>query len=452
MDTAVIDERELFKQFQESTLQQFQKFVKDYDDFIAPSLRARGYKLKNRTSRTVIFTFGEVEFYRNRWYKNGQCKIPVDEKLGLEKYERLSREMTYQLAHLSTFLPYRKVGDVLALVSQTIVTKDAVLKAVKKGNQLHAMKEDNDYYQASQDSKQPVKDLYIEGDGVMVKTTDQEQDNYNTDLAHFVIHTGRKKIGPARYELQDKKEFISTVHFKAKNKLLDYLYDHFEFTDQTRLICNSDGGHGYGQSVFKELGKSLGIKRVEYFWDSYHLKEKLTSFFSPYPQELLDLALKGIREHKRQQLIVVFDTLESLIEDEAELEKMLAFKRKLLSRFTQTKPAHLRGLSHKAIGIMESQHRKITYRMKKRGMYWSPAGADTMSRMIIEREEGTLRELFLGDWLTTYQEKYANLTSVDEWLYEVPKTDWPYQGHLWTARRDKTLVFKKWRSYKGLGL
>ena len=32
---------------------------------------------------------------------------------------------------------------------------------------------------------------------------------------------------------------------------------------------------------------------------------------------------------------------------------------------------------------MESQHRKITYRMKHRGMYWSLKGAYTMSRLII---------------------------------------------------------------------
>lgn len=44
--------------------------------------------------------------------------------------------------------------------------------------------------------------------------------------------------------------------------------------------------------------------------------------------------------------------------------KFFDFKSKLLNRFSFTKPAHLRGLPKNGIGVMESQHRKITYRMK----------------------------------------------------------------------------------------
>ncbi|WP_019780998.1 ISLre2 family transposase [Streptococcus sobrinus] len=445
MDTAVIDERDMFKQFQKVIKERFLKFVKDYDDFIAPSMRAKGYTLKNQSSRTVTFIFGEIEFSRNRWYKGGKCRIPVDEKLGLEKHSRFSREMVYQLAHLATFLPYRKVGTVLELINQTIVTKDNVLKAVKKGNQLHQMKEDYDYFQDEAPQKIVADKVYLEGDGAMVKTTDHSQENYNTDLAHFVIHTGRKQVGPNRYELQNKKEFISSSHFKARQQTLDYLYHHFEFSDQTILICNSDGGHGYGQAAFKEFGKALGIKQVEYFWDAYHLNEALKQFFQPYPQELLEFVFKGIRKHKKKYLRTAFDTLESLIDDDEELEAMLKFKRKLLSRFAQTKPAHLRGLSHKGIGIMESQHRKITYRMKKRGMYWSLAGAETMSRMIIERDEGTLRELFMGDWLNQYQNEILNLPSARKWVHQKGDGDtWIESKELKSNRLKKQIsIFRR---------
>lgn len=445
MDTAVIDERDMFKQFQEVIQERFLKFVKDYDDFIAPSMRARGYTLKNQSSRTVTFIFGEIEFSRNRWYKEGQYKIPVDEKLGLEKHSRFSREMVYQLAHLSTFLPYRKVGDVLELTKQLVVTKDAVLKAVKKTKQLHQLKEEYAYYQEDEPPKQKIDKLYLEGDGAMVKTTDQSQANSNTDLTHYVIHTGSQQVGSDRYALQNKKEFVSPSHFKARAQVLDYLYHHFEFSDQTILICNSDGGHGYGQAAFKEFGKALGIKQVEYFWDAYHLNEKVKQFFQPYPKELLELVFKGIRKHKKKYLRTAFDTLESLIDDDEELEAMLRFKHKLLGRFAQTKPAHLRGLSHKGIGIMESQHRKITYRMKKRGMYWSLAGAETMSRMIIERDEGTLRELFMGDWLNQYQNEILNLPSARKWVHQKGDGDtWIESKELKSNRLKKQIsIFRR---------
>ena len=53
---------------------------------------------------------------------------------------------------------------------------------------------------------------------------------------------------------------------------------------------------------------------------------------------------------------------------------------------------------------MESQHRKVTYRMKKRGMYWTVLGAQTMSQMIVLNYEDGLRELFFGSWRKEYQE------------------------------------------------
>ena len=53
---------------------------------------------------------------------------------------------------------------------------------------------------------------------------------------------------------------------------------------------------------------------------------------------------------------------------------------------------------------MESQHRKVTYRMKKRGMYWTVLGAQTMSQMVILNYEDGLRELFFGCWREEYEE------------------------------------------------
>ncbi|HEM3640741.1 TPA: ISLre2 family transposase, partial [Streptococcus suis] len=54
-------------------------------------------------------------------------------------------------------------------------------------------------------------------------------------------------------------------------------------------------------------------------------------------------------------------------------------------------------------GVMESQHRKITYRMKHRGMYWSIKGACTMAKMILLERINQLDELFFGDWRLRYE-------------------------------------------------
>ena len=99
-----------------------------------------------------------------------------------------------------------------------------------------------------------------------------------------------------------------------------------------------------------------------------------------------------------------------MVLNEEELAVFESFKRKLLNNFQYTKPAELRGFSHAGIGVMVSQHRKITYRMKKRGMYWTIQGAETMSQMIVMAYEGELRELFFGSWREDYQQ-YIDLES-----------------------------------------
>ena len=63
------DEKEFVAELDRKREQQFLKQVRDYDEQIASSMRLRGYKRIDSTERTVVFTFGEVTFSRNRWRK-----------------------------------------------------------------------------------------------------------------------------------------------------------------------------------------------------------------------------------------------------------------------------------------------------------------------------------------------------------------------------------------------
>ena len=47
LDTKIIDEREFVEKFKDKNLQEFHKFVSDYDNYIAPIMRASGYKFVN---------------------------------------------------------------------------------------------------------------------------------------------------------------------------------------------------------------------------------------------------------------------------------------------------------------------------------------------------------------------------------------------------------------------
>lgn len=398
------DERAFVSEMARLREERFLKKVRAYDSEVAATMRLKGFKRVDASERTVVFTFGEMTFSRSRWRKDGITCYPVDEWLGLKPYMRYSPELIFHLTKHASVLSYREVCRTMQLSYQINVTKDAVLKAVKVAGKLFAEKERYRFYLNEEKPQKIQADkIYLEGDGVMIKTTSDSDEKRNTDLAHFLIHTGVKKVGKNRHILQNKYEIIHTKHNKAKEELLDYLHNHFEITDQTVLITNSDNGKGYTKRIFQEIKKALGIKHHEHFWDAYHLNEKIKQYFKPYPGPLKELMFKAIQTHNKSLMITVLDTVESLILSEEELERYHHFKRKLVSRFKETKPPKLRGLSSRGIGVMESQHRKVTYRMKHRGMYWSLEGACAMARLILLERIDQIEELFFGDWRQRYQ-------------------------------------------------
>ncbi|MFM0763786.1 ISLre2 family transposase [Streptococcus suis] len=399
MNNFVIDERELVAEFRENTQEQFLKYIEQYEAYIAPIMRANGYRRINQTERTVLFTFGEITFSRSRWTNGKRTRIPLDEKLGLKKHTRFSKELLYYVSKLSTMLSYRQVGIVIETCLGFHVTKDTVLKAIKEAGELLKQREECHVNKPSNElQKIKSKFIYVEGDGVMVKCTEKADERRNRELSHFVVHTGRKQISPNRYMLENKKEIVHINYNQAKDDLLDYLYNHFEITPETVLITNSDNGKGYTRRIFLEIAKALGIKRHEHFWDAYHVDEKIRTVLKNYPEELTDRLLAARYSHNKSDAEVVFDTCEAMAENEEDEAKLLHFKYKFLKRFSQTKSAALRGLPTHSLGIMESQHRKLTYRMKKRGMYWSENGACTMARMILLDRLEDLRDLFFGEW------------------------------------------------------
>lgn len=387
-------------EFQQIKIEQFLKSLEKFEKSIAASLRVKGYTRINKSPRTVLFPFGEVTFYRSRWYKDGRCYVPVDDKLGLSRNSRLSPELIYHITRLSTYMSYRQVVEVVELAYGLYITKDTVLKAVKKAATLIEEQNDYRYLEDEQAEKRKPDYLFIEGDGVYLTST-SDQGTQKTELSHYVVHEGSEKVSSSRHKLKNKKEFLA-VGSAAKKALLDYLYNYYDLRE-TILITNSDGGAGYAPRVFKEFAKAMRVKKHEHFWDSYHLKKIVTDLsreFSEYAGQLLSEALA---ENDKNKLKAAFDSMKSMITDDIRLESFKKLYRRFLSNFQYTKPAHLRGLQNNGIGIVESNHRKITYRMKNRGMRWSMAGLEAMSRLIVMKHDQSMRDLFFGSWRKDYQ-------------------------------------------------
>ena len=433
MDLTVLNERDFYSYLQEENKKTFLKMIETFENYIAPIMRSKGYKRINQAERTVLFSFGEITFSRSRWKKDGETKIPVDEKLGLVSHTRFSKEVLYQLTKLANYMPYRKVAEVMELLNQVYVTKDSVLSAIQKAGEL--LKEKEDYRILSPEVKQEkIKPevLYIEGDGVWVKSSQEQEGSCSKELSHFVVHTGCQENN--RRTLKDKLEVISINYKEAKDKILDLIHNHFDITSETVIVTNSDGGGGYTPKAFKELAAAFSPKKHIHFWDAFHVNQLIKRIFNPFPPELKSLTFEGVKKQDKETVSLALDTAEALIDNEEKLEPFQRLKRQLLRNFDYTHRPEHQGLSSKGIGVMESQHRKITYRMKNKGMYWSYKGADTISQTILLDHEGKLRDLFFGDWRENYeiiQERSQHTTGyflrvgTSKKIYDLPKVDLP---------------------------
>lgn len=427
------NEKDYATKQQQYNINRFLDLIESYEKSISAQMLAFGYKKKNVVPRTVTFSFGTVTFYRSRWYRDGQCRIPVDEYLHLDKRARFSKELLYRVAKLSTYLPYRKVAEVISSLYNIDLSKDVVLKASRLSGELLEEYKDYRYFEIEKEDKKPVDILYIEGDGLFLKSTEPEIENKHVELAHFVIHEGYENSDKKRKVLKDKKEFISRSYHTAKEQMIDYIYNNYDISESTVLISNSDNGKGYTTPVFKTIAKDLSVKQHEHFIDKFHINENIKKYYQSYPCKLQDKVFLAIQKGDKALLKATFDTTESLIEDEAEMDQFRKFSHKMLREFKYLLSPAQRGLKNISIGIMESQHRKITYRMKKRGMYWSNKGVERMSQMILRVAEGSLRELFFGDWRKEYQKykaiessafdilKNPKITKRDRVTYKLPR-------------------------------
>lgn len=400
------DERQYFKELQEKNIERFLTRIKALDDKLRPQMELEGWKYKKTAEKTVTFTIGVARYRRRAYFKDGIWRYPVDEELGIVKSGRYSPEMLYQIANYATSMPMRQVSDKFEVSSQLYISKSTIHSTMKKVAKLLDEREDYRYWEEHEvieRIKAPA--VYLEGDGVMVKAQDKER---GIDMAHFLVHTGSKRMSKTRWRLENKSEVIATSHAAAKEKLEDLLSNHYEITPDTLLITNSDMGKGYTPYIFKEIASIFNCKH-EHFWDMKHLNMKINQIFKNLPYDLQERLFTAIQLHSKRQTKTILDTAESLLDEGKELDELVKFRSRLLANFQYTKPAELRGFSHRGIGVMETQHRKITYRMKKRGMYWSESGADTMSKMILAVYDQNLRDLFFGTW----RQEYAYYQSID---------------------------------------
>jgi len=141
---------------------------------------ASDWKNLGREKRRVITAVGEVEIKR-RVYRDGEGKRrkPLDEMVGLERYQRETNVVRMMGAWLATQNSYREAADELSYLVRKQITHSKIQRMVwSLGNALADMEETEiEQWDGSEDQEEKIKApiLFGESDGVMISLQREKQ-------------------------------------------------------------------------------------------------------------------------------------------------------------------------------------------------------------------------------------------------------------------------------------
>src|SRR5690625_504796 len=125
-----------------------------------------------------------------------------------------------------------------------------------------------------------------------------------------------------------------------------------------------------------------------------------TSPFGYQKSEVKDKIRKALKAYDLDDFKLILDTYESTLEDDKDREKVNKFRTYILGHWDYVQDWRKRipnpPKDARSLGGMESNQRKISFRMKKRGMHWSKKGAEAMVKVKQGILNGTLRDVYLA--------------------------------------------------------
>ncbi|HEY0222354.1 MAG TPA: UPF0236 family protein [Lactovum miscens] len=252
------------------------------DTQLVGPMREKGYQIARRRSRTVSFLFGTVTFRRRSFVKVGEVTFyPVDHLLGLAPKQRQSKYVQNVFAQASTLGVFRKVSELINLVSSLMISHQQLQQLSKQIGQEIDRNQSNALANAPTSGTRKVKILYLEGDAFSVG----KQGGGNFYLHRLQVCEGRKRVEKQRTELRHYQEFIDLDREKAFEALENYLDQIYDLCE-TLIVSNSDEGSGYQKSDFDSLCGEAFCH--EHFVDRYHVNKKIKERLKFVPELVKD--------------------------------------------------------------------------------------------------------------------------------------------------------------------
>lgn len=360
--------------------------------------KENGWKAERKDSRTIQCLFGPVTFSRTFMYDpESNPQYPLDHFLGLRKRQRNSPYVEVKVAELASEHTYRQTAKVLTEWTPVSLSHQTVKAIVEKVGETQSRQDEKLITELEEAAELPkgkeIPFLMAEADGVLVRGLKKRQ---QVEVRHCIFYEGWKANG-TRVSLEAPYTIMSTESSQSFWKNVQAQAAHRYTLTNTRVITNSDGGAGYTAEHFQEAFSQSSYPVLNQL-DSFHVSQAITRTLR-IETDWKQKVQKAVKEKNKDQLILYLDTIESQLVEEKDIERLQGLRTYLLNQWDRIfdwreqvpeVPEGARGL-----GSMESHQRRISFRMKKRGMHWSVKGAEAMVKVKQGMINGTLKDAYL---------------------------------------------------------
>jgi hypothetical protein len=357
-----------------------------------------GWENLGREGRQVLTLAGKVDIVR-RVYRDreGQRHKPLDEELGLSRYEHSTWALKRMVGYLASGASYRRAAELASWAIGERITCMRVLRAAWEVGQALERQEEAERGgvfecgEAPKEGQTEAEIVYAEADGVWLSL--QREARRGAEARVAIFYTGKELLGAGRHCLQNKVTVtrLGCSSQEWQETLLLEVYRHFALSKTKVLVLNGDGAGWVRHS----------LDRVEwpviYQLDPFHLYQAARA---AAPQ-----TVPLVRRARQQGLDAIKDELQDLIRgaDAGTRERLLDFERYLHSNADGLIDYRIRlGLDSArsmGLGAIEGNVDKlVVQRMKGRGMSWRMRGATAMLALCRHRDDLQTPTLPLGGY------------------------------------------------------
>jgi len=405
--------RDLRKVFDEAGRKTIVGILETVDKILFENQRRKlEYETKDLRKRTIITDYGNIEYTR-RYYRNKQTKEYVylaDEKLGIEKNERITKDVESKILEFAHDMSYSKAGK--KAINEEIISPTTVMKKIRKEELKIEVTEE----------KRNIKRLYIEADEDHVS----ERGNKIGMPKLIYVHEGNYTKG--------NRHILKNVHYiGCLGKDSEELWlEVAEYIDKKYNVKNIEKVYigGDGASWIKE-GLNW-IDKSKFVLDKFHLLKYVNQATVDFPQYRSKIWY-NINIYDPVSLENIFKEIIKKTTDEKRREKVKDSWKYIKNQWDgieiyETDEKYLKGCSAEG-------HISHVYadRMSSRPRTWCDDGIDKMSRLRVFVSNGgkIYEELIKRKKTNVKLKKYDKIiarnikTDVEEtktYTFEIEKT------------------------------